>query len=203
MATIQERLSPLARLRFEHRQIDRVLAAMAEVVLRTRSGLAPNREFFALVVDFIEHYVDGRHHIKEEGALFEALTAFGFSAEGPIGCMIHQHERGRDLARVIREWVDADSEARAASSDEMLSAAAQYVELLWHHIATEDNGIFPAAQLALPEALALAVVTRSQQLDPSPPEEFSAAADALVRLAQRLSLDSGRILASIPRANIL
>jgi hemerythrin-like domain-containing protein len=191
--------SPLARLRFEHRQIDRVLAAMAEVVVRTRTGAEPNHEFFTLVTEFIESYVDGRHHIKEEGALFEGLLAFGFSADGPIGCMVHQHQRGRELVHVIREWVDAEPHVRAIRLEEMLSAATQYVELLWHHIATEDNGIFPAAELALPEVLRLAVRTRSEELDPSPPEEFRAAADALVRLAERLSLESGPLLGPVAR----
>jgi len=190
---------PLARLGFEHRQIDRVLAAMAEVVVRTRSGFPPNREFFALVVEFVESYVDGRHHIKEEGALFDALLSFGFGPDGPIGCMMRQHQRGRELVQIIRDWVEGRPDARFSRDDEMLSAATQYIELLWHHIATEDNGIFPAAQLALPEQSWLALATRNEQLDPSSAEEFRAAADALVRLAERISLESGPLLSRLPR----
>ncbi len=190
-------LSPLARLSFEHREIDRVLAAMAEVVVRTRRGAEPNHEFFVGVVEFLEHYVDGRHHLKEE-ALFEALIACGFRAEGPIGCMVHQHERGRELVQIIRLWTISEPEARVARLDDMLSAATLYIELLWHHIATEDNGIFPSAALALSETLRLAVSTRSEQLNPSPPAEFSAAADALVQLAQRIALEDGPFLARLP-----
>lgn len=201
MSAKHEILSPLARLRFEHRQIDRVLAAMAEVVVRTRAGKAPpNHEFFARAVEFVQTYVDGRHHVKEEGALFEALITFGFTPKGPIGCMVHQHQRGRELIALIRAWVDSDPDSRALGLEEMLSAATQYIELLWHHIATEDNGIFPAAELALSDELRLAVWTRSEQLDPSPQEEFRGAADALVSMAERLSLESAPVLA---RSNAL
>jgi hemerythrin-like domain-containing protein len=192
--------SPIARLSFEHRQIDRALAAAAEVVVRTRAGSAASHDFFALMVDFIERYVDGRHHVKEEGALFEALIAFGFSNDGPIGCMVRQHQRGRELVQVIRAWVCSDPDSRLAGLDGMLSAATQYIELLWHHIATEDNGIFPAALIGLPEGSALAIVAKSEQLDPSPAEEFAAAADALVQLAARLSSESGPFLVRLPDA---
>jgi hemerythrin-like domain-containing protein len=191
-------LSTIARLSFEHRQIDRVLAAMAEVVVRVRGGSAARVEFFALVVDFIEQYADGRHHLKEEGALFEALLSCGFSHEGPIGCMVRQHQRGRELVRVIREWVQSDSDSKLVRLDGMLSAATQYIELLWHHIATEDNALFPAALMTLSEESKLALTAMSESLDPSPAEEFGAAADAVVRLAQRLSLESGPFLARLP-----
>jgi hemerythrin-like domain-containing protein len=80
----------------------------------------------------------------------------------------------------------------------MLSAATQYIELLWHHIATEDDALFPAAVVGLSEQASLAVVARSEQLDSSPAEEFRAAADAVVGLAARLSLESGPFLASLP-----
>ena len=173
---------------------------MAEVVVQTRAGLQPNHEFFALAVEFVERYVDGRHHIKEEGALFEALITFGFSSEGPIGCMVHQHQRGRELIHLVRAWVDSDPNSRAQGLEEMLSAATQYIELLWHHIATEDNGIFPAAELALPDELRVAVWTRSEQLDPSPQQEFRRAADVLVSLAERASLESASPSARSTRA---
>jgi len=189
---------PVARLSFEHRQIDRVLAAMAEVVVRIRSGSGPSHEFFALIVDFVEQYADGRHHIKEEGALFEALIGRGFSQDGPVGCMIRQHRRGREHVQVVREWVQSDSDSRGARLDGMLSAATQYIELLWHHIATEDSVIFPAALASLPEESALAVVARGEELDPSPPEEFRAAADAVVRLAGLFSLESNAFEVRLP-----
>ena len=189
---------PVARLSFEHRQIDRVLAAMAEVVVRIRSGSGPSHEFFALIVDFVEQYADGRHHIKEEGALFEALIARGFSQDGPVGCMIRQHQRGREHVQVIREWVHSGSDSRGARLDGMLSAATQYIELLWHHIATEDSVIFPAALASLPEESAFAVVARSEELDPSPPEEFRAAADAVVRRAGLFSLESNPFKVRLP-----
>jgi len=200
MPAEQGSFSALARLGFEHRQIDRVLAAMAEVVVRVQGGSAPSHEFFALLADFVEHYVDGRHHIKEEGALFEALLSSGFNPNGPIGCMVHQHQRGRELVQVMREWVRSDPESRATHLDGMLSAATQYIELLWNHIATEDNALFPAAAVGLSEESALAVVAKSEQLDPSPPEEFRAAADAVLRLAERLALESGPLLARLPVA---
>ena len=190
--------SAIARLTLEHRQIDRVLAALADVVVRVRAGSAPSHEFFAVFVDFVEEYADGRHHAKEEGALFEALLASGFSHKGPIGCMIQQHQRGRELVRIIRDWVQSDSASKVARLDEMLSAATHYIELLWHHIATEDRALFPAALTALSEESKLALAARSEELDPSPIEEFRAAADAVVRLAERLSRESEPVLVRLP-----
>lgn len=48
------------------------------------------------IMEFLMVFVDKCHHGKEEDFLFPALEAAGVARDGgPIGVMLHEHERGR------------------------------------------------------------------------------------------------------------
>ena len=181
---------PIARLRFEHRQIQRALLAINKVIAQAWHGAAPDHAFFAAAVDFIERFADGRHHAKEESGLFEQVREQGFGHSGPVMCMVSQHEHCRELTRILRHWVDAGPAQRAEQADSMLIAADRYVSLLWNHIATEDEVVFPGIAEALsPESLAK-VAESYAALDPLPSEDFRVAADALLRLAAAIGQET-------------
>ena len=53
--------------------------------------------------------------------------------------MISQHEMGRELTQMIKQWVNGCGRYREAHLNEMLGAAAHYTNLMWNHMATEDG----------------------------------------------------------------
>lgn len=130
---------PTDILKNEHRIIERVLDALEHVLEEPRI----DPPFIHQAVDFLRNFADGCHHTKEEEQLFPMLESHGMSRQnGPIGCMLNEHEMGRALIRVMSEKADSagtgDSQAAAA----LRQAARQYIELLRHHIQKEDNVLF-------------------------------------------------------------
>ncbi|HEY2406611.1 MAG TPA: hemerythrin domain-containing protein [Polyangiaceae bacterium] len=188
MTEAERVLDPIDWLSFEHRQIDRVLVAMSEMTVRISAGAAPKHEFFAATIDFIERYADGSHHAKEESALFEEIWAQGFNRTGPLTSMMSQHELGRDLTRSIKRWVRAEEHSRKKNLKGLLTAATQYTNLIWKHIATEDQIIFPAAKSSLSKESLARILVRYNKVDRVRPEEFRMAADSVVALAGIASL---------------
>ena len=67
---------------------------------------------------------------------------------GPIGCMLHEHEVGRDCVRRMREA----SEAGQFDESEFVAAAKEFIPLLRQHIDKENNILFQMAQNVLSEA---------------------------------------------------
>ena len=133
---------PIAILMDEHRVIEHVLTALE--LAQERDDVPVS--FYERAVDFIAHFADGCHHEKEEEALFPALERQGLPRDGgPIGVMLHEHERGRDCVRRLRAAIDDESIESAKD------AAREYTALLRSHIAKEDQVLFPMARDVLPD----------------------------------------------------
>ena len=82
----------------EHEVILRVIGALEIETDRLAAGQDVRPGFFLDAADFIKGFADGCHHKKEEGVLFEAMTAAGLPQQsGPIGVMLAEHEQGRAL----------------------------------------------------------------------------------------------------------
>lgn len=90
------------------------------------------------------------HRRKEEEVLFPLLGDRIGHEEGPVACMLHEHQIERGLVEKLR---DAAARARhgEASRGEARTAARAIVELLRNHIAKEDQVLFPMAEQALDE----------------------------------------------------
>jgi hemerythrin-like domain-containing protein len=59
------------------------------------------------LIEFFRSYADRTHHGKEEDLLFPAMIEKGFSREqGPIHCMLADHEHNRALTRAITETTE-------------------------------------------------------------------------------------------------
>lgn len=150
----------------EHRTIEQVLDALeafAAEAVRTRRT---EKEELSRFVVFLREFADGRHHAKEEGVLFRAMVEHGFPAHGgPIPVMLHEHEQGRALVRVLA----ARSEQAGAWADEDLAAVAEaarsYAQLLRLHIRKEDQILYPMAERHLPDEAAQQVAEDCRRLD--------------------------------------
>jgi hemerythrin-like domain-containing protein len=80
----------------EHDVILGALEALEAMAQRTDARPFP-QEFYEKSLDFFPTFADKCHHAKEEGHLFPVLQARGIPADGgPIGCMLHEHDVGRE-----------------------------------------------------------------------------------------------------------
>jgi hemerythrin-like domain-containing protein len=140
-----------AILAHEHQVISRGLAVLDAVALRLAAGDDVPPETLESLIEFFAVFADGCHHAKEEGILFPALRASGALSVEPMKVLLAEHAEGRRLVGRLRREVASvggDAEARR----HFVMAAREYVALLEHHIAMEDEAFFPSADEMLTEA---------------------------------------------------
>jgi len=137
-----------ALLSDEHRVIERVLAALEKLTEK------PAAEFLApwkKALDFIRHFADQCHHIKEEKVLFPAMEAHGIPNEGgPIGMMLQEHEEGRSYVRAMFDALGKVETGDQGAQAALFENAKQYLRLLREHIQKEDDILFRMADEVIP-----------------------------------------------------
>lgn len=129
------------------------LRAMSERVAHVHGGHTPSLMEVFLVYCGLEEELTS-HMLKEEQILFPAVSAMSrgtsgpVQLDGPIACMIHEHEAsGQALAR-LHELTDGyQPPADACNTYRALFAGlADLEEDLHRHIHLENSVLFPAAQ---------------------------------------------------------
>jgi len=139
----------IERLVAEHDIIERGLSVLEKVVAQIESGQSVPADFPKWAPQFFRQFADQCHHAKEEDLLFPLLKERGIPEEGgPIGCMLQEHEVGRDCVRRMREA----SEAAEFDGPAFAAAAKEFIPLLRQHIDKENNILFQMAQNVLSEA---------------------------------------------------
>lgn len=138
------------QLRREHEAVILVLSILDKFLRRLGDGREVNPEHFGQVLEFIQVFADKCHHGKEEEFLFPALEAAGIpKSGGPLGVMLDEHARGRELIRQIAAaWRKYQSGDRAAAAG-LIAGVRNYIALLNDHIFKEDNVLFPMAEARL------------------------------------------------------
>lgn len=169
----------------EHRIIERVLdglVAFAEEVQRKGST---EKDELGRFVRFTREFADAGHHGKEEDILFAAMVEHGFPREGgPIAVMLHEHDQGRGLVRILRDRAEQAAPWSDADRQEIASVSEGFSEMLRAHIHKEDAILYPMAEQHLPgEALAAVgeACDRYQQDRAGKHEDLHALADELIR----------------------
>ncbi len=129
------------------------LHAMSERVAKVHGGHTPSLVEMFHVFTGMEAELTS-HMIKEEQILFPAISAMSRgepapgSLDGPIGCMIHEHEEvGSALARLHELSHGFQPPADACNTYRALFAGLDDLEADLHrHIHLENAVLFPAAQ---------------------------------------------------------
>lgn len=137
----------------DHEFILEAIGLLDQFCTILESGNTVDTSHLQIIMSFIRSYADGYHHRKEEVVLFPALISKGIPNEfGPIGCMLHEHETGREY---VRNMAQALTAMKAGSKDVIglfTSAGRRYISLLSNHIMKENNVLFPLAnRLLIPE----------------------------------------------------
>jgi hemerythrin-like domain-containing protein len=185
----------------EHRVIERMIAGLSAAVDRLEAGEAVRPDFFLDAVRFIRNFADGHHHGKEEGALFEAMARNGMPMDdGPIGVMLSEHDRARELTSGLGNAVDRWIAGERGAADTVADYAREYGELLTQHMYKEDNILFPmAAQAILPQDQDR-ILDEFERIEREQAEKGSKA--SYVDLAQALCEEMG-VDADAPRRKVV
>jgi hemerythrin-like domain-containing protein len=155
-------------LRAEHEVILLALQVLEDAAAALQEGAAVEPQRLGILMEFLREYADACHHAKEEQHLFPALEARGLPREGgPIGCMLHDHEEGRDLVRTMVALLP-EVGAEPGKARAFAGAASQYCGHLRDHINKENNVLFRmAASLLTPaeeEALGAACARLEEEV---------------------------------------
>jgi hemerythrin-like domain-containing protein len=141
-----------------------VLTLLEEAIDRIRRGETLPEGFDVWTLDFIRNFADGCHHAKEEDVLFPLLELRGIPRQGgPIGCMLHEHDLGRQCVAKMSAAISA------GNPEAFADAAESYVTLLRQHIFKEDHVLFHMADMFLtPEDDAGAVARfKNTEIEPA------------------------------------
>lgn len=131
----------------EHRVIERVVEAVDSMAGKPIAALEPWKK----ALDFIRHFADQCHHLKEEKILFPAMEEHGIPNDGgPIGMMLVEHEEARAFVRSMLAAISLIETGNAAAKDSLAGSARAYCRLLREHIRKEDEILFPMADEAIP-----------------------------------------------------
>lgn len=177
-------MDPIALLMDEHQIILGVLGQLDAWTHTADGPDSPAR--LAKICDFLFHFVDPIHHIKEEDLLFPAMVDHGFSRNhGPIAVMLHEHVQGRvltdTLAQIARKTAPWSPQELTAAR----SAARDYAALLTQHIHKEDEVLYPMARARLPPAEMERLGLQMDLINQSP--ERATARERLLAAARLLS----------------
>lgn len=128
----------------EHEVISAVLDALEAVAARPDHDENFPAEFYRKAFDFFPTFADRCHHAKEEQHLFPLLEARGIPRDGgPIGCMLSEHEQGREHVRAVLGALDAAAAGDRSARQTVRERATAYAALLRQHIDKENNVLFP------------------------------------------------------------
>ena len=132
----------------EHRIIERVLAVVEKLVAAPVEG---RLDSWKQALDFISHFADGCHHLKEEKILFPALEEHGIPRDGgPVGMMLMEHEEGRGYVRSMLGALALVEMRNEAAKEILIDKARAYLRLLREHIQKEDEILFRIADDVIP-----------------------------------------------------
>lgn len=175
---------PVEILKNEHRIIEQVLRSLNGMCCQLESGTAVPPETLLQVVDFIRKFTDEFHHEKEETYLFPLLAKHGIpTANGPIGCMLHEHEVGRGCVAEMARAAEAYRKGEAQAGRQFADVARQYLNLLVFHIQKEDQVLFQMAENVLDRQEAAALYQNFQEVE----EKFGLrCCEEYVQLAKKL-----------------
>jgi hemerythrin-like domain-containing protein len=127
----------------EHRVIERVLAVLQKLTTRPVEN---SLDYWKQALDFIRHFADGCHHLKEEKILFPAMEERGVPRDGgPIGMMLMEHEEGRTYVRAMLAAIALVETKNEAAKEILVDKAKAYLRLLKDHIQKEDEILFKIA----------------------------------------------------------
>ena len=132
----------------EHQNLWRIATTIDQVADEMEAGGPADAAFFNSVFDYIDQFMDGCHHAKEDDYLFPALRARSAEAAAVLDRLQAEHRNGPEVLRSLRGQLVATV---AGTLDKAAFAAAlrTYTQSLKAHIRTEEKDAMPLAREVL------------------------------------------------------
>jgi hemerythrin-like domain-containing protein len=166
------------QLKAEHNGIKLMLRIIEKMCERLESGNDVDAEHLERVLEFLRVFADKCHHAKEEELLFPALENAGVAREGgPIGVMLTEHNKARQLVKSIGEGIAQYKAGDAGAAAKIVVNARNYIRILTAHIDKEDNVLYPLANARIPKSTLDELLAKFEQIEterigPGKHEEF-------------------------------
>jgi len=159
-------MRPTQELIAEHNAVLLALQVLEklEAVLSCEASQAT--EDLAQLLGFFRGFVDACHHAKEEEVLFPELERRGVGRErGPIGVMLAEHTRGRQLVHEMSELLERLRHGESGAAAAIAERAREYRALLVAHIFKENNVLFPMADRLVPDEVTATITGRFDAIE--------------------------------------
>ena len=132
----------------EHQNLWRIATTIDQVADDMEAGGKVDPAFFTSVFDYIEQFMDGCHHAKEDKHLFPALRARSAAAAAVLDRLQAEHRNGPEVLRSLRAQLADTAEGKLGNA--AFSAALRtYTQSLKNHIRTEEKDAMPLAREVL------------------------------------------------------
>ena len=129
----------------EHQNLWRIAITIDQVADEMEAGSKVDPAFFSAIFDYIEQFMDGCHHAKEDEFLFPALRQRSPEAAAIIDRLQVEHRNGPAVLKSLREQLAA-TVIGTASNAEFAEALRTYTQNLKAHIRTEEKDAMPLAR---------------------------------------------------------
>lgn len=142
--------SALSILDAEHRGYATVLRALLRHLEPVRARqTAPNHDLFATILGYADSFMEGFHHPKEDEYLFRALRSRTDEADAVLLELQHEHARGPEEIRGLREALTLARNGIAADVDAFAHRLEVYIAGQVAHMRVEAETVLPLARKVL------------------------------------------------------
>ena len=130
----------------EHQNLWRIAITLDQVADEVDAGAKVDPAFFGSIFDYIEQFMDGCHHAKEDSYLFARLRERSAEALPIIERLEAEHREGDARMATLRAALEAYRREGESGLAGFQGALKTYIEHEWQHMNTEEHLIFPLAR---------------------------------------------------------
>lgn len=132
----------------EHRNLWRIATTMDWVAGELQAGKPVEEGFFHALFDYIQEFMDGCHHAKEDQYLFLAMRRRAPEvAASVLDALEAEHRQGTGSLRDLRRFLGRGG--LLAEQPAFIEGLRRYADQLKRHIRTEEKDAFPLARAVL------------------------------------------------------
>ena len=132
----------------EHQNLWRIAITMDQMADEVAAGTPLDPALFSSIFDYIEQFMDGCHHAKEDGYLFPALRQRSTEAAAVLDRLQAEHRNGPRVLADLRAKL-ASTAAGGEGNAAFLEALRTYTQSIKAHIRTEEKDAMPLAREVL------------------------------------------------------
>ncbi|MGE5769998.1 MAG: ATP-binding cassette domain-containing protein [Betaproteobacteria bacterium] len=132
----------------EHQNLWRIATTIDQVADEMDAGSPADPAFFNSVFDYIDQFMDGCHHAKEDEHLFPALRRRSAEAAAVLDRLQAEHRNGPEVLKSLRAQLAATMGGTSGKA-EFAAALRTYTQSLKAHIRTEEKDAMPLAREVL------------------------------------------------------